>query len=139
MLSANKSKPTLSEEERAAFKALYLALKPFRDLNPSMPLSYITAMLLVGMEEGKGVTEYAAKVNISPTVMTRNLLDIGDRNRQREAGLGLITAERDLFDLRKHNAKVTPKGKALAHHVAMVLSPKGKEVVQHITKALKED
>jgi DNA-binding MarR family transcriptional regulator len=117
MLSSNKFKPTLSEEERAALRALYLALKPFRDINPSMPLSYITAYLLVGMEEGKGVAEYAAKVDISPTVMTRNLLDIGDRNRQREEGYGLITQERDLFDLRKHNAKVTPKGKAIAHHV----------------------
>jgi DNA-binding MarR family transcriptional regulator len=121
MLATNRFKPTLSEEERAAFKALYLALKPFRDLNPSMPLSYITAMLLVGMEEGKGVAEYAAKLNMSATVMTRNLLDIGDRNRQREEGYGLITQERDLFDLRKHNARVTPKGKALAHHVATAL------------------
>lgn len=110
-------KPTLSEEERAAARTLFLALKPFRDVNPSMPLSYITAMLLVAMEEGKAVSEYAAKVNISPTVMTRNLLDIGDRNRQREEGYGLITQERDIYDLRKHNAKITAKGKALLHHV----------------------
>lgn len=56
-----------------------------------MPLSYVTAMLHVGMDEGRGVAEYAAKENLSPTVMTRNLLDIGDRNRQREEGYGLIT------------------------------------------------
>jgi DNA-binding MarR family transcriptional regulator len=118
---ATGAKPTLSDEERAAVEALYVALKPFRDLNPSMPLSYITAMLLVGMEEGKGVAEYAAKINISPTVMTRNLLDIGDRNRQREEGYGLVTQQRDLFDLRKHNAKVTPKGKALVHEVMIAL------------------
>jgi DNA-binding MarR family transcriptional regulator len=124
MLSNNKFKPTLSEEERAAFRALYLALKPFRDLNPSMPLSYVTAMLLVGMDEGKSVSEYAGKVNISPTVMTRNLLDIGARNRQREAGFGLIEQERDLYDLRRHNARVTAKGKALANHVVAALASK---------------
>ena len=56
--------------------------------------------------------------------MTRNLLDIGDRNRRREEGHGLITQERDLFDLRKHNAKITPKGKTLAHHVAVSLPVK---------------
>lgn len=121
MIASSKFKPTLSEEERAAMRALFLALKPFRDINASMPLSYVTAFLLVAMEEGKGVSEYASKVDISPTVMTRNLLDIGDRNRQREEGYGLITQERDLFDLRKHNAKVTSKGKALAHHVVSVI------------------
>lgn len=125
MLSSSKFKPTLSEEEREALRALYLALKPFRDINPSMPLSYITAYLLVGMEEGKGVAEYAGDANISPTVMTRNLLDIGDRNRQREEGFGLVTQERDLFDLRKHNARVTPKGKTFAHHIKTA-RPKGK-------------
>lgn len=121
MLSSNKFQPTLTAEEREAFRALYLALKPFRDINPSMPLSYVTALLLVGMDEGKGVTEYASKVNISPTVMTRNLLDIGDRNRQKGEGYGLVTQERDLFDLRKHNARITPKDKAFANHVAAAL------------------
>ncbi len=115
-------KPTLGEEEREAARALFLALKPFRDINPSMPLSYVTAALLVAIEEGKGVAEYARKINISPTVMTRNLLDIGERNRRREEGYGLVTQERDVFDLRKHNAKVTPKGKALLHKVMAALS-----------------
>jgi DNA-binding MarR family transcriptional regulator len=114
-------KPTLNEEEKAYARALLLALEPFRAINPSMPLSYITAYLLVGMEEGKGVSEYARQVGISPTVMTRNLLDIGERNRQREAGFGLIEQERDLFDLRKHNARVTPKGRALLHRVMTAL------------------
>jgi DNA-binding MarR family transcriptional regulator len=114
-------RPTLSDEERAAARTLFLALKPFRDVNPSIPLSYITAMLLVAIDEGRAVSDYASKVNISPTVMTRNLLDIGDRNRQREEGYGLITSERDLYDLRKHNAKITAKGKALVHHVLNAL------------------
>ena len=121
MHRTSKFKPTLSDEERAAATALFLALRPFRDLNPSTPLSYLTAYLLVAMEEGKSVGEYADKINIAHPVMTRNLLDIGDRNRQREAGYGLITQERDLFDLRKHNAKVTPKGKALINDVLVAL------------------
>ena len=90
-----------------------------------MPLSYVTACLLVGMEEGKGVTEYASAVNTSPTVMTRNLLDIGDRNRQCEEGYGLVTPERDLFDLRRHLARITPKGKAIANRVKTALHIKG--------------
>lgn len=122
---ASKNKASLSEEEIEAFRRLFLALQPFRDLNPSMPLSHITAYLLVGIDEGKGVADYAKKIDLSPTVMTRNLLDIGDRNRQREPGLGLITQERDLLDLRKHNATVTPKGRAIAHRVTTALKVKG--------------
>jgi DNA-binding MarR family transcriptional regulator len=114
-------KPTLNEDERDAARALLLALKPFRTVNPTMPLSYVIAFLTVAAEEGQGVVEYAGQLEISATVMTRNLLDIGDRNRQREPGLGLITQERDLYDLRKHNARITVKGKALLHTTMMSL------------------
>lgn len=116
-MPTNTFKPTLSEEERDAARALLLALKPFRTLNPVMPLNYVIAFLTVAAEEGQGVAEYAGKLDISPTVMTRNLLDIGDRNRHKEAGMGLISQDRDLFDLRKHNARVTPKGRALVHTI----------------------
>jgi DNA-binding MarR family transcriptional regulator len=121
-------KPTLSEEERAAFRALYLALKPFWKTRTGIPVSYLMTFLAVGFDEGKGVAEYADIQEVSPTVMTRNLLDIGDRNRNREEGLGLITQERDLFDLRKHNARMTPKGKSLARHITTALKTFCREV-----------
>jgi DNA-binding MarR family transcriptional regulator len=108
-------KPTLNEDERDAARTLLLALKPFRDIAPNMPLSYVIAFMTVAAEEGESVNDYAGKLDISPTVMTRNLLDIGDRNRMKEAGMGLITQERDLYDLRRHNARVTPKGRQILH------------------------
>jgi DNA-binding MarR family transcriptional regulator len=121
MRAAKDFKPTLDEEARAAARTLRLAIEPFIALKPGMPMSYFRTFLLVAEEEGLGVNDYAGKVESSPTVMTRNLLDIGDRNRLREEGLGLITQERDLFDLRRHNAKVTPKGKALMHKMITAL------------------
>jgi hypothetical protein len=39
--------------------------------------------------------------------MTRHLLDIGERNRDKEAGFGLIGQHRDNMDLRKHLAYLT--------------------------------
>lgn len=128
MLSTNKFKPTLTEEQRAAARTLYLQLKPFRDVNRFMPLSYIDAFLQVAMDEGKAVSDYAAKSGISATVMTRNLLDIGDLNRNREPGYGMVTQERDLMDLRRHNARVTPKGRTMmdhVHHVLQMFTRKG--------------
>lgn len=112
-MQATALKPTLNEEERAAARALLLTLKSFRDVSPNMPLSYVLAFLTVAAEEGHSVAEYADKMGISPTVMTRNLLKIGDLNRKKEDGLGLITSERDAFDLRKYNARVTVEGRTL--------------------------
>ena len=114
-------KPTLTDEEKAFARALMLALEPFRAIRSTMPLQYVYTFLQVACDEGKGVTEYAQKAGISVTVMTRHLLDIGDRNRQREEGFGLITQERDRNDLRRHHARVTPTGKALMNRIVNAL------------------
>jgi DNA-binding MarR family transcriptional regulator len=121
MSPSNKFKPTLTPETRAYLRSLRLALEPFQDLSPRIPLSYVMSFLAVAEEEGLAVGDYAKRRGISPTVMTRNLLDIGDMNRQREEGLGLVTQERDLMDLRRHNSKVTPKGAGLADRVIAAL------------------
>lgn len=107
-------------------RALYLALKEFVALRPTMPLQYVMTYLLIATEEGKGVVEYSKMNNVSPTVMTRHILDIGDRNRERAEGFGLVTQERDVNDLRRHHARITPKGKALAHRImqALKMAPK---------------
>jgi DNA-binding MarR family transcriptional regulator len=92
-----------------------------------MPLQYVYTFLLVATDEGKGGTEYAQKVGVSPTAMTRHLLDIGDRNRALEHGFGLITQERDRHDLRRHHARVTPQGKALMNRIVNALKTTPKE------------
>lgn len=114
-------KPTLTEEEKAYARALMLALEPFRAIRPTMPLQYVYTFLMVATNEGKGVVGYAKDAGVSPTVMTRHLLDIGDRNREREQGFGLVTQERDVQDLRRHHARITPRGKALMHKIITAL------------------
>jgi DNA-binding MarR family transcriptional regulator len=122
-------KPALTPEEKAYARALLLALEPFRDIRATMPLQYVYTFLQVATEEGKNVTEYAQAAGISPTVMTRHLLDLGERNRAREEGFGLITQERNPNDLRRHHARVTPLGKALMRKIMNALRtiPKEKE------------
>jgi DNA-binding MarR family transcriptional regulator len=98
-----------------------LALEPFRHIRPTMPLQYVYTFLQVAVDEGKGVTEYAHQAGVSSTVMTRHLLDIGERNRNREEGFRLVTQARDVNDLRRHNARVTPIGKALINKIVNAL------------------
>lgn len=114
-------KPTVTEQEKAYARSLRLALEPFRQLRGTMPLQYVYTFLLVIENEGESVTDYAQMADVPQTVMTRHLLDIGDRNRAGEEGFGLVTQERDRKDLRKHHAKVTSIGHALFHRVMTAL------------------
>lgn len=102
--------------------ALALAIVDlFAELRQTMPLQYVRAFLLVGTNEGQGVGDYAEKAGVSLSVMSRHLLDIGDRNRHMEEGFGLVTQRPDPLELRKHQAMLTPKGKALAHKISRAL------------------
>ena len=105
-------KTAFSAEERAYASALLASLEAFLGDDTAMPLQYVLAFLRVVAEEGKGVSEYATAARISNTVMTRHLLDIGDRSRNHEAGMGLVYQKRDLQDLRINRTYATALGKS---------------------------
>jgi hypothetical protein len=69
-------KPLITDDRKATFRALFLALEPFIKESPQMTLKNFEAFLRVGMDEGKGVTEYADGANVYKTVMTRYLQDL---------------------------------------------------------------
>lgn len=115
-------KPSISDEEQENWAVMLQAIEPWFKLGHGVPpIAYIRAFALVAKKEGLTVSEYADQAGITATVMTRNLLDIGGLNRQREKGLDLIVQERDPYDLRKHRARLTPKGRKLSHDVALAL------------------
>lgn len=113
MLAAPHNKPTFSDEERAYANALLAALEPFLAIRGTMPLQYLTAFLRVVAEEGKGVAEYAEMAGVASTVMTRHLLDIGERSRDLTEGFGLVYQKRDVRDLRINRTYATPQGHTL--------------------------
>jgi DNA-binding MarR family transcriptional regulator len=49
--------------------------------------------------------------------MTRCLLDMGERNRYKEPGFGLIMQRMDPMDMRRHQTYLTPQGRALWRRV----------------------
>jgi hypothetical protein len=73
--------------------------------------------MLVALDEGRGVIEYAERAGVAQSVMTRNLLDMGSHNRKREKGLGLVMQRMDPLDMRKHQTFLTSEGRALAHKI----------------------
>lgn len=117
MVTAKK----LEGADAQALRTLMAVHEYFRDIRPTMPLQYITAFLQVAMEEGLSVNEYAEKAGVSMSVMSRHLLDIGERNRHMEEGFGLVTSRQNPMELRKNEIFLTPKGRALMHKITAQL------------------
>jgi DNA-binding MarR family transcriptional regulator len=111
---------SLGDEEKARIDAALAILEPFLEIRPTMPLQYVVAFLHVAREEGLGVKEYAERTDCGVSVMSRHLQDIGDRDRYKEPGFGLITQRQDPMNLRTHQAMLTPLGRTLAHRIARV-------------------
>lgn len=106
-------KETVTAEEKAALKALLGALEPFRARKPTITLQQVMAFLLVALNEGRQVTEYARMAGIAQGVMTRNLLDLGEYTRNREPGLDLLEQKPDLMNRRAHLTFLTHKGSSV--------------------------
>ena len=98
-------------------RKLIVALEPVRDL----PVNQVVSLFTVATKEGLTVDEYAKRAGISPTTMSRHLLDLGDRTRKLQPGLGLVEGRDNIQNRREKNYSLTPKGRALATKVAGAL------------------
>jgi hypothetical protein len=67
------------EARRLHLQALLAALKPVGDRHGHMRLAWITTLLLVALDEGKGVAHYAREANLHRAHMSRNLHYLGDK------------------------------------------------------------
>jgi DNA-binding MarR family transcriptional regulator len=80
-----------------------------------MPSTYQAAFLTIASDPGHTVDTYAKRLNVAPAIMSRRLIDLGQRqsrSRNRE-GHDLIESRRDPLDRRLVQIFLTPKGKAL--------------------------
>jgi hypothetical protein len=118
-----RTRGVLSEAELQAARITLSAHEVFRDLRATMPLQYVTTFLLVATNEGKSVTEYATMAGVSKSVMSRHILDIGERDRYMQEGMGLVTYRASPLELRRHEVYLTDKGRALLHRLARTYEP----------------
>ena len=92
-----------------------------RIVRRTMPMQHAYGFLLVALEGGLSVQEYADRAGVTQAVMTRILLALGSRSRGRERGYGLVQQGIDTKDSRKHQTFLTAKGKALVREIARFL------------------
>lgn len=102
-----------SEAQLGVIRSMLSWLDPFFRIRATMPARQVQAFLLVAEKEGMSVGDYAKKAGISPTTMSRNLLDMGERDRRNEEGAGLVDGRKNLMNRRELEYHLTPKGRAL--------------------------
>ncbi len=90
--------PVATSDDRRAIGSLLAAMEPFFKIRGTMPAQYIKAFLLVAFE-GLSLSAYAERAGTSLSVMSRHLQDIGDRNRYKEEGFGLVTSRQNPMEL----------------------------------------
>lgn len=111
------SKNKFDDGEKSVIDAELDVLELFRTIRATMPLQYAVTLLMVARDEGKSVTEYARKLGVSNSVMSRHLLDIGERNRHMTEGFGLVTYRQNPINTREHEYYLTPKGYAMVQRI----------------------
>jgi DNA-binding MarR family transcriptional regulator len=93
----------------------------FRALRRTMPMQHAYAFLLVALEGGRGVQEYAERAGVTQAVMTRILFALGSQSRGRGRGYGLVQQAADTEDSRRHQTFLTAKGKALMSEIVRLV------------------
>lgn len=105
---------SITDAERRTAVAFLRGLDVFTDLRGTIPTQYLRAFILIAMDEGRPVGEYAQKAQVSPSVMSRHVLDLADGSRRvNEEGLGLVVSKLNPNNRREHVVYLTDKGRAV--------------------------
>jgi hypothetical protein len=107
--------------------ALLAALKPISDRDSYIPLAWIKTLLLVALDEGKGVGHYSRQANAQRMVMSRNLHCLGDKKRRDDKpGLGLVEVKTDPVRADRRQVFLTEEGRAV---VAAIIASLGRREI----------
>jgi DNA-binding MarR family transcriptional regulator len=90
-------------------------------IDPLVSSQLIQAFLAVALHEGQTLTEIADSLGANLSTASRQLLDLGDRNRKREPGYGLVEVVADPMNLRINRYSLTPKGKLIIREINQII------------------
>lgn len=114
----------MDNAERQALQRLYYALEEIKGIAAHMPVGQIMALLLVVLHENKPMKDLAALADTNITTLSRQLIDLGARNRRMEPGYGLIEQRQNPMNLRENRYSLTLKGNHLIKGVLKALTRK---------------
>lgn len=112
----------MSSEENEGIKRMERALRQVRTaIDPTVPTQLVQAFLAVGLNEGQTLTELAEHLGTNISTASRQLLDLGERNRKMEPGYNLVDRRADPMNLRVNRYSLTPKGRLLLKELADIM------------------
>jgi DNA-binding MarR family transcriptional regulator len=114
-------------EQTAVIHTMLTGLDPLIRLRPTIPARCVQAFFLVAQKEELSITEYAKRGGLSATSMSRNLIDMGERDRNLNDGPGLVEKYENIMNRREHLYRLTLKGRALLAAITKALNPPGPE------------
>lgn len=103
----------MEDEDRQALQRLYAALDEVKGISLHMPVGQLMAFLVVALNEGKPMKDLAKIADSNISTMSRQLIDLGQRNRRMEPGYMLIEQRQNPMNLRENQYSVTLKGNHL--------------------------
>lgn len=103
----------MEAEDRQALQRLYAALDEVKSISLHMPVGQLMAFIVVALNEGKPMKEIAKLADSNISTMSRQLIDLGARNRRMEPGYMLIEQRQNPMNLRENQYSVTLKGAQL--------------------------
>ena len=108
---------SITRADKQIIQSLLLALEPLSNIRSSrgpVLLRLATAFLVVASNEGQGLNEYARRLGIDRSVMSRFIHELADRSRNGGPGLGLVSIDEGGRPNRQQEISLTKKGRAVA-------------------------
>jgi len=115
------SQGPIADDELRMAQRLLAVLDTFRMVRHTIPVHLVSALLLVATDEGKSGIHYARKSGVSPSVMSRHLIDLSDAFRNGDAGLGLIERRKSRVSLREQEVYLSPAGRKVVRQALAIL------------------
>jgi hypothetical protein len=103
--------------------ALLAALKPISDRDSHVPVAWIKTLLLVALDEGKGVAHYSRSAKVHRAVMSQYLHCISDKRQTAKSGLGLVKVKIDPVRADRRQVFLTKEGHAVVAAICEALVP----------------
>ena len=87
-----------------------------------LPIQIARSFIYVALYEGRSLREYCDLTGVAQSTMSRHLLDLGQRNRQKQPGFGLVEQRPAHDDLRRNVYRLTTKGRDLKAKIEEMMS-----------------
>lgn len=116
---------SFSRSELAKIERLLAALTTLEaDVGRDPPYQMVRLFLLTALIEGTDnadMAELKRRTGLSQSVVSRHILDMGERNRYKDEGHMLVDMRPKPTDRRYHEVSLTARGRALVHKMLIAL------------------